>query len=407
MNNNPIALSTPQRRRGRRRKTYTHLVNDDFTMSYDDKEKEEEEEDEYDYDDDDYYGNIANFSSSSILLPHPFTYSQEKMTTKKNEEEDKDVKKKITTTTNLNTTTTAAAAAATITKIIPPPTPRRVVIREEIPITTTSSSSSSIFKDKPHPSNYHFSPFSLKRNNNDNTRPKNGNNDGIDDDDDDDEDYDEDYTAEDDPSLWWDNKDIEYLNYKKAKKKKKRKRIITNATSINFVIDENLIRLYNTRCIIHEINLSAFQDLCAVFENYYSAIISSLDVAEKTFFDMLQTIYSNFARVQPPRNYHYSSIFSYISQITAKLFTRRCIIELSRLLAVRDYIINAENYINFHSKCLLDCYYQITRAFDFNLHKNALSQLKNQSQYSDYLQNCITKYAERSNNILIKIKNGS
>ena len=348
--NNPIGLSTPTRR-----KKYRHFTNNDFTMS-------DDEEDDYYYDDD-----IADFSSSSILIPPPFTYSKGKIT--KEEEEEKN---KITITSP-TITTTPAAATTVIEEAVPP--------------------NAKIIKDKLHPSTYYFYPFSLNRNIN-STRPKTGNDYEYDDNDD--------YTA-DDPSLWWDDKDIKYMKYEKKGKKKR----INNATSINFVIDKNLIMLYNTRCIIHEINLNAFQALCAVFENYYSSIISNLDVAEKTFIDMIQTIYSNFTRVQPPRNYHYSSIFSYIAQITTQLLTRRCVIELSRLLAVRDYIINAENYINFHSKCLLDCYYQITRGFDFNLHKNALSQWRNQSQYSDYLQNCISKYAERSNDILIKIKNGS
>ena len=202
-------------------------------------------------------------------------------------------------------------------------------------------------------------------------------------------------------TFWWDDEDIDEI-YSDIDESNHTPSNNNNNNIIIMAIDANLIRLYNTRCIIHEINLNAFNRLRNVFETYYRTTISNLDSSEKNFSDMIYAnFYSNFGL---ERNYEYITILSHLRNVSEFFFTKRCIIELSRLIAVRNYIINAENYINFQSKCLLDCYYQMKYMYNFNLSKSALRQWRIKSKYATYLDNRISNYAARANNILGKIK---
>ena len=342
--NEPIGLSTPSKK-----KITRFVTNNDINFSDDD--------------DDDGGGNNSNnsndnedFSSSSILLPPPFVYSNERTSLKKDDSDYIRKKQK--------------------SNYYPIPLIRSNKALHRSITTQEDPSPSNFFSSRYHDSNIDETTTSFSTT--------------------------EDDEVDNNQSYWWDNEDVINPNCNRTKGKK-----ISNNTIIDLAINNDLVRLYKTRCIIHQINTTAFQDLCDVFKKYYFATISNLDSVEKTFVDMIQDICSTYVQIPSTRNYHYAAIINDISQITDRLFTKRCVTELSRLLAMRDYIINAENYINFHGKCLLDCYYLMKYGYDFNFYKNAILQWNIQSEYVIFVNQCIKNYAKRANNILYnKIKNG-
>lgn len=230
-------------------------------------------------------------------------------------------------------------------------------------------------------------------------------------------------TTEDGPSLWWDSRDVDYANTAKQRHYNSRNVNIANAAKqrhyeppmVGNVDDDDddgvltkdqaaIIRLYNTRCIIHAINVTAFGELRGAFDRYYSDVISNLELCNQLFTDMIGSLYSNFAKVQPPRNYQYAQIAHYIAKITSSCFEKRVVVELSRLVALKDYIAKAENFLNFHSKCLLDCYFLMRYAYNFNLYKSALRQWDRESDETAYLKDCISKYVSSADNISTTIK---
>ena len=170
-----------------------------------------------------------------------------------------------------------------------------------------------------------------------------------------------DYLDGTDDSLWWDSQDVQPPFTATTKSS-----AFADVITIN--IDEwhpyqieisEIINLINTRCLIHTANISSFNQLCNIFDAYASDTLRGIKNLRSEISDVLSDMKREICSHRFRRSFHMSGIFSPILRILQTFYEIRRRWDTNLLNALRHYIVNAENYLNFQSKCLLDCLYQI------------------------------------------------
>ena len=220
-------------------------------------------------------------------------------------------------------------------------------------------------------------------------------------------------------SLWWDS--LDFHNYYKIseneEKEKDNEQFHISWTSNIILVNVNLwhpyeteileiIKLFNTRCLIYRANIISFKKLCQIFNEYFKMVKEKIEESHSKLLYILNQIIKELYSYQFRVNFNISSIFFPILYVIKYLYLIRRSIDIAQLESLKTYIIESENYLTFQGKCLLDCLYQIKfRMINFNFYKSAIQQWNIPSQYNIFLDRKIIQYRQLSREVYDSFEN--
>ena len=163
------------------------------------------------------------------------------------------------------------------------------------------------------------------------------------------------------------------------------------------------INLYNVINIIHRENMISFQQLNSIFRKVYEDMRKALQSLRNQYSRLRLNLYNFHFH---GRYFHTDPQISIIVRdISILIFEKRRRQEMLFLQALRNYIVDGENYLNFYSKFLSDFFHTVTHGYSFNLLSVASRQKELPSKNTKHLDTSLTSYEEMSHDFLMELKN--